>query len=162
MIHLGDCILFTIPPIGLRLTVKTENSKVVDRRMQERLVTITDACLVAGGQEVRSESIGKIVWQLLLHGAWSGPGWEYRAANGLEFMELLVAPEEIDSNRHQMIGALSTIYSNAILSDIAEDAADVSVAAEQFSPGELGRLIPPDFDFHNSELRLVVVRIRPS
>jgi len=165
MSRLGDRILMTRPPIGLRVRVKTQGVQEFSTRKTEREFLVERLTVLAGGREVESTEIASMVLQFLMHGTWASSGWDYRSEGGQEFVELLSSPPEYQpasaDSGLEIVGALSTLCSNAILEKLGESGADLPHGTCGYEYGEMVRLVPADFNFDNPDLRLAVLRVQP-
>jgi hypothetical protein len=158
---LGDCIIGTVPPLGLKVYTDPEQPRSVAADGTATF-TIKRVTLCAAGQEIDHPLERRIAWFLMTQGKWSDEQAPAQIENGeLISFEMQIAPDDNPNPEEEFVsvGWLSQMVSRQYRDLTASDG-KVSLLSPTQEPGALGVLIP--LDYKGQVLRLWRFRLQPN
>ena len=141
MADLGDVQIATRPPLRLRLTADIQKVRSIDASGQVEF-TISAADLFSGDQPINNPLDKRIAMFLMFYGDWclEGPLAD-ASGNQLNAIEFHMIPEHPSGQEFDMIGSLSSMFSNRCRM-ATHGKGQVEQVKIDYTPGFLGRLIP--------------------
>lgn len=145
MIHIGDQMIGTVPPLSLRLYADKNKPRSVDKNGQVHF-TIGKASIFAGGHEVEDEYEKKLAWLFMLHGRWEREEQPAEIINGLlEYTDYSISPEEYDKKQgFAMVGFLSELITSNYKLLTSPEGEILQLTPKQ-QPDQLRVFIPNEF-----------------
>ena len=162
---LGDVGLYTKPPLCVRAKFTRLQSKKGPIDEFSFMARIDAIKITAAGRVLDRALDRRICLHLMFYGSWPSHDWTVQNIDGDEYFVLESSPPpgppSCSIPGYASIGNLSRHFSNAALGSLTAEQVEIPEGVGGLDHAHLGNLIPPDFDFHNSGLDLIVFHVIP-